>query len=81
MSKQAFVTTSRVLVWSSALTLAAFVVWANWAELDGGLFAWPKGYEPLPVARPRTWLLATGWKRGSPPVLSMTYVPRPNDRP
>mgnify|MGYP003418420947 CR=1 FL=1 len=34
MSKQAFVTTSRVLVWSSALTLAAFVVWANWAELD-----------------------------------------------
>jgi REP element-mobilizing transposase RayT len=57
-------------------------VWfANWAELDGGLFAWPKGYEPLPVARPRTWLLATGWKRGSPPVLSMTYVPRPNDRP
>lgn len=34
MSKQAFVTTSSVLVWSSALTLAAFVVWANWAELD-----------------------------------------------
>ncbi len=34
MSKQAFVTTSRVLVWSSALTLAAFVAWANWAELD-----------------------------------------------
>lgn len=34
MSKQALVTTSRVLVWSSALTLGAFVAWANWAELD-----------------------------------------------
>ena len=57
-------------------------VWfADWAELDGGLFSRPTAYEPLPVARPRTSLLASGWKRGGPPVLSMTFIPGPHDRP
>jgi REP element-mobilizing transposase RayT len=73
--RAAFMQRPRIDRYSSA-------VWfVDWAELDGGLFSWPKGYEPLPVARPRTWLLARGWKRGGPPVLSMTYVPGPQDRP
>lgn len=34
MSSQTTTHTSRILIWGSALTLAAFVAWANWAELD-----------------------------------------------
>ena len=52
-------------------------VWfTGWRERDGVPFAWPKGYEPLPVARPQTWLLAQGWKRGGAPP-SLWQVPGP----
>jgi hypothetical protein len=45
-------------------------VWfADWAELDGGLFSWPKGYEPL-AGRATTDLAArermeTRWSAGA----------------
>ena len=52
-------------------------VWfAGWRERGGMPFAWPKGYQPLPVARPQTWLLAEGWKRGGAPP-SLWQVPGP----
>ena len=52
------------------------VAFAGWAERDGAPFAWPAGYEPLPIARPTTWLLRGGWKRGGPPP-SLWEVPAP----
>ncbi|HEX5633028.1 MAG TPA: transposase [Gemmatimonadales bacterium] len=38
------------------------VAFPGWAGVEGW-FAWPPGYEPLPVSWPRTWLLTTGWRR------------------
>ncbi|MBK9034432.1 MAG: transposase [Myxococcales bacterium] len=50
-------------------------VWfVGWAERDGVPFAWPRGFEPLPSARPQTWLLADGWRRGGAPP-SLWQVP------
>ena len=34
---------------------------------------WPIDYEPPPVSRPQTWLLAEGWKRATP--IRSTEVP------
>jgi REP element-mobilizing transposase RayT len=51
--------TWRVDPFSSAL------VFPDWAERRDRPTLWrgPPSYEPLLVFRPRTWLLATGWKR------------------
>jgi REP element-mobilizing transposase RayT len=37
----------------------------DWKELEGSPILWPlrPTYHPLIVMRPRTWLLATGWKQ------------------
>jgi len=40
---------------------------------DGGVVELPAGYKPLPVARPRTWVLAVGWRRAGD--LSVGAVP------
>lgn len=34
MTGNKFTSTSRILIWSTALAMTAFVVWADWAELD-----------------------------------------------
>lgn len=34
---------------------------------------WPRGYEPLTVFRPRTWLLRTGWRKAG--TISLASVP------
>ena len=41
------------------------VLFADWRELDGQPWMWPirEGYDPMIVFRPRTWLLAEGWKK------------------
>jgi hypothetical protein len=40
---------------------------------------WPAGYEPPPVSRPQTWLLAEGWKRAA--AISSIEVPGPRTKP
>ena len=40
------------------------IAFGGWAERDGVPFAWPTGFEPLPIAAPTTWLLQDGWRRG-----------------
>ena len=41
--------------------------------IDSTRFAIPEDYTPLPVARPTTWLLTTGWRRH--PAISWLEVP------
>ena len=43
------------------------IAFGGWAERDGVPFAWPRGFEPMPIAAPTTWLLKGGWKRGGAP--------------
>jgi hypothetical protein len=52
------------------------IAFGGWAEPDGAPFAWPKGFEPMPVAAPQTWLMKGGWKRGGAPP-SLWEVPGP----
>ena len=33
------------------------IAFNGWAERDGVPFAWPPGFEALPIAAPQTWLL------------------------
>ena len=51
--------------------------WAfdGWRDLDE-----EPGWEGLPSARPRTWLLRVGWRRGGP-LLGVREVPGPLARP
>jgi REP element-mobilizing transposase RayT len=44
------------------------IVFRGWREDDGRCIHLPPGYRPLHVRRPRTWLLAEGYKRGGPPI-------------
>jgi len=46
---------------------------AGWKERDA-VAVLPEGYQPLPVARPRTWLLAVGWQRAGG-AISVRAVP------
>ena len=41
------------------------VMFPRWREREDKPFLWrgPKGYEPLAVYQPRTWLLRTCWMR------------------
>jgi putative transposase len=54
------------------------ILFADWQELEGQPWMWKvrEGYDPLVVFRPRTWLLAEGWKRGGGPI-SAREVPGP----
>jgi REP element-mobilizing transposase RayT len=42
------------------------VVFPGWKERTTPTIHIPPGYEPPTVSRPRTWLLAEGWKRARP---------------
>jgi putative transposase len=55
---------------------ASGVWFTGWAGRDDSFFVWPRGYEPLPVVSPRTWLLREGWQRGGPP-LDVRAIPGP----
>jgi putative transposase len=48
----------------------AFDGWREAVEVD-----WPLTYEPLPVWRPRTWLLTTGWRMYG--LIGTSEVPGP----
>jgi REP element-mobilizing transposase RayT len=41
-------------------------------------WTWPDDYEPPPVSRPQTWLLAEGWKRARP--IGAFEVPGPRTK-
>ena len=45
------------------------VAFPGWTGREGVPFAWPRGYEPLPVSYPTTWLLTDGWRRWGPIAL------------
>ncbi len=51
-------------------------LFSDWKELEGSPFLWPlrPTYQPLIVFRPRTWLLAKGWRRFHP-LISLSEVP------
>jgi REP element-mobilizing transposase RayT len=46
------------------------VAFPDWLELQGQPWMWKmrETYDPLVVFRPRTWLLAEGWKRAGGPI-------------
>ena len=50
----------------------------GWRELAHSTFEVPPTYEPLPVARPQTWLLAHGWRKAG--TISWQQVPRATAR-
>jgi REP element-mobilizing transposase RayT len=54
-------------------------VFPDWKELEDSPFLWPlrETYYPLLVFRPRTWLLANGWKDHHP-LISVYEVPGPD---
>src|SRR5262249_16719351 len=39
------------------------VAFPGWHGREGRPFAWPRGYQPLPVSYPTVWLLTTAWRR------------------
>ena len=47
----------------------------GWKERDGTPHPLPKGYEPLPVRGPKTWLLSVGWRKAG--SISMYARPGP----
>jgi REP element-mobilizing transposase RayT len=47
---------------------AMFPDWAEYGEDEVFLWSGPTTYEPLLVFKPRTWLLAAGWKKSSPTI-------------
>ena len=62
----------RIDPFSSATTFDGF------ADLDVPSIEWPKTYLPLPVWKPRTWLLSTGWRKHG--LVRTTEVPGPMRR-
>jgi REP element-mobilizing transposase RayT len=53
------------------------VAFAGWrAAIE--TWPWPDDYEPPPVSRPQTWLLAEGWKRAKP--IGAFEVPGPRSK-
>ena len=46
------------------------ILFPDWAELQDKVLMWPirETYDPMIVFRPRSWLLAEGWKRGGGPI-------------
>jgi REP element-mobilizing transposase RayT len=52
--------------WFSSASM--FPDWAEYGEEEWALWSGPPTYEPLVVFKPRTWLLAEGWKKFSPTI-------------
>ena len=48
------------------------VLFDGWKGIPS--FAIPKDYEPLPVARPQTWLLRVGWRKHG--EIATSFVPK-----
>jgi putative transposase len=48
-------------------------------NLDARTVEWPETYQPLPVCRPRSWLLSEGWKIHG--LLRSNEVPGPKSMP
>lgn len=48
-------------------------------DLDVRTIEWPDTYKPLPVWKPKTWLLSTGWRRHG--LVRTTEVPGPTWKP
>jgi len=68
-STQQLATRWAVDPFSSAVSFDGF------RDLDATSISWPETYRPLPVFKPRTWLLSTGWRRHG--LLRTTEVPGP----
>ena len=50
-----------------------------WRETDLP-FRWPRGYQPMPASRPRTWLLSCGWRRAGDVSMFERPASGPRDR-
>jgi REP element-mobilizing transposase RayT len=48
-------------------------------DIDTAALEWPQTYRPLPVNRPRCWLLTTGWRKHG--LVMSTEVPGPLTHP
>ena len=61
---------------------ASSIFFEGWKEHEHAVWCWkpPKGYEPLVVWRPRTWLLKVGWSKRHG-LISMRAVPGPRTEP
>ena len=46
------------------------ILFPDWKELEDKALMWPirETYDPMIVYRPKTWLLAEGWKRAGGPI-------------
>ncbi|HTR51893.1 MAG TPA: transposase [Kofleriaceae bacterium] len=57
------------------------ISFTGWRELEGRAWLWqpPPSYEPLRVRRPRSWLLAHGWRRAG--AIGVRDVPGASSRP
>lgn len=55
------------------------ILFPDWKELQGQAWLWPirETYDPLVVRRPRTWLLAEGWKLAGGPISARDVPSRP----
>ncbi len=53
------------------------IVFDGWRDHETP-FAFPRDYQPLPVARPVSWLLKSGWRRHGP--IGLDEVPGPVGR-
>ncbi|HUS30764.1 MAG TPA: hypothetical protein VMZ53_19775, partial [Kofleriaceae bacterium] len=51
----------------------------GWRDVEALEQTWPHSYVPLPVWKPRTWLLSEGWRRYG--LIKSTEVPGPRWSP
>jgi REP element-mobilizing transposase RayT len=51
----------------------------GWRDVEAREKTWPETYVPLPVWKPRTWLLTEGWRRYG--LIKSTEVPGPRWSP
>ncbi|HTR54011.1 MAG TPA: hypothetical protein VMJ10_25125, partial [Kofleriaceae bacterium] len=56
------------------------ITFTGWRELEGRAWLWqpPPSCEPLRVRRPRSWLLAHGWRRAG--TIGVRDVPGASSR-
>jgi len=55
------------------------ILFPDWKEMQDKAWMWPIGatYDPLVVRRPRTWLLAEGWKLAGGPISARDVPSKP----
>jgi hypothetical protein len=55
------------------------ILFPDWAELQDKAWMWPirETYDPLVVFRPRSWLLAEGWRLGGGPISAREVPSKP----